>query len=227
MFLCGAAWLAAGCAEPVAPRDAGPAMAAALAAPNPGSSIALDQHNGTLNERDEIVLAKGFNPTNPRLGDAIVATFFWVGPATITSVSDFLTDGNRTPVGNAYRLVESVTAGAIHMATYVATNVQGFPSANPDQSVVYAVQATLSQQVSDGGVLLSAYTGVRPSFNKALGAHRSASGRDSTTVLAHAGAVQYPAGAVVYAVTGIVGSVLIAGGVYLLHRKDAHAFFTK
>jgi hypothetical protein len=33
--------------------------------------------------------------------------------------------------------------------------------------------------------------------------------------------------AVVYAVTGIAGSVLIAGGVYLLHRKDAHAFFTK
>ncbi|HEX7825919.1 MAG TPA: hypothetical protein VF477_13530, partial [Mycobacterium sp.] len=33
--------------------------------------------------------------------------------------------------------------------------------------------------------------------------------------------------AVVYAATGIVGSVLIAGGVYLLHRKDAHAFFTK
>jgi hypothetical protein len=33
--------------------------------------------------------------------------------------------------------------------------------------------------------------------------------------------------ALVYAATGIVGSVLIAGGVYLLHRKDAHAFFTK
>ena len=33
--------------------------------------------------------------------------------------------------------------------------------------------------------------------------------------------------ALVYAVTGIVGSVLIAGGAYLLHRKDAHAFFTK
>jgi len=70
----------------------------------------------------------------------------------------------------------------------------GLPVSQPDQSVVYAVQATLSQQVSDGGVLLSAYTGVRPSFNKALGAHRSASGRDSTTVLAHAGAVQYPPG---------------------------------
>ena len=36
-----------------------------------------------------------------------------------------------------------------------------------------------------------------------------------------------PAAAVTYAVTAIVGSVLIVGGVFLLHRKDAHAFFTK
>ena len=35
------------------------------------------------------------------------------------------------------------------------------------------------------------------------------------------------AAAVIYAVTAIVGSVLIAGGVFLLHRKDAHAFFTR
>ena len=35
------------------------------------------------------------------------------------------------------------------------------------------------------------------------------------------------AAAVIYAVTSILGSVLIAGGVYLLHRKDAHAFFTR
>jgi hypothetical protein len=33
--------------------------------------------------------------------------------------------------------------------------------------------------------------------------------------------------AIIYAITAIVGSVLIAGGVYLLHRKDAHAFFTR
>jgi hypothetical protein len=33
--------------------------------------------------------------------------------------------------------------------------------------------------------------------------------------------------AVTYAITGIFGSVLIAGGVYLSHRKDAHAFFTR
>jgi hypothetical protein len=36
-----------------------------------------------------------------------------------------------------------------------------------------------------------------------------------------------PAAAVAYAITAIIGSVLIAGGVYLLHRKDAHAFFTR
>jgi hypothetical protein len=36
-----------------------------------------------------------------------------------------------------------------------------------------------------------------------------------------------PAAAVAYAITAIVGAVLIVGGVYLLHRKDAHAFFTR
>ncbi len=35
------------------------------------------------------------------------------------------------------------------------------------------------------------------------------------------------AAAVVYAITGIFGCVLIAGGAYLLHRKDAHAYFTR
>jgi hypothetical protein len=33
--------------------------------------------------------------------------------------------------------------------------------------------------------------------------------------------------AVLYAVSAIVGSVLILGGVFLLHRKDAHAFFVR
>jgi hypothetical protein len=35
------------------------------------------------------------------------------------------------------------------------------------------------------------------------------------------------AAAVVYAVSAILGSVLIVGGVFLLHRKDAHAFFNR
>ena len=33
--------------------------------------------------------------------------------------------------------------------------------------------------------------------------------------------------AVAFAVTAIIGMVCIAGGLYLLHRKDAHAFFTR
>src|SRR2546426_3778552 len=71
---------------------------------------------------------KGFNPTNPHLGDAIIVTFFWVGSTNtniITSVTDHLADG--TAVGNTYTPVEFVSAGGISMATYVATNVQNFP----------------------------------------------------------------------------------------------------
>lgn len=33
--------------------------------------------------------------------------------------------------------------------------------------------------------------------------------------------------ALIYAVAGIAGTVLIAGGIFLLHRKDSHAFFTR
>ncbi|MGV0836632.1 hypothetical protein [Mycolicibacterium thermoresistibile] len=36
-----------------------------------------------------------------------------------------------------------------------------------------------------------------------------------------------PAAAVAYAVTTIFGAVLIVGGAYLLHRKDAHGYFTR
>ncbi|OBF95559.1 hypothetical protein A5790_07610 [Mycobacterium sp. 852002-51152_SCH6134967] len=36
-----------------------------------------------------------------------------------------------------------------------------------------------------------------------------------------------PAAALAYAVTAILGSVLIVGGVYLLHRKDANDYFTR
>ena len=36
-----------------------------------------------------------------------------------------------------------------------------------------------------------------------------------------------PMFAVICGVAGIVGSVLIAGGMFLLHRSDAHAYFTR
>ena len=41
------------------------------------------------------------------------------------------------------------------------------------------------------------------------------------------GVVREPVPAVIYAVTGIVGSVLIGGGIVALHRPDSQAFFTR
>ncbi len=163
--------------------------------------IALDQFNGTLNERDTSVLAKGFNPTNPRLGDAVIATIFWVGPATIVSVSDFMTNTERTPVGNTFHLVQSVTRGGVSMATYVATNIQGFAEPNPDPNVVYAVQARLSQTPPDGGLLLSAYRGVDPTYANALAGSQSTTGVGTGITPADPGALSVGAGALVYAVS--------------------------
>src|SRR5213592_3473322 len=186
---------------------------------NGSSGIALDQQNGTLGEIGTLII-KGFNPTNPHRGDAIVATFFWVGSTNIIdSVRDVLTTApSYTPVGNRYTLVEYVTAGGYSMATYVATNVQGFPDPNTSQSDILAVGAYLSQSVSDGGVALSSWTGVEDNFATALGNHRSAtgSGAAGTAMPAQAGPIAVNAGALAYTVT--------MSGLYML---DGPAGYTR
>jgi hypothetical protein len=163
---------------------------------------------GTLAESGYHI-GKGFEPTNPHLGDAVVATFFWSGPNTITTVTDHLCDTHQnpsgypgTPVGNVYTLVESVSAGGISMATYVATNVQGFPDPNPDQTTALCVHAIFAQPVTDGGMLLSAWSGVSGVTAQALGAHRSASGSGSTTpTVADPGTIAVGAGALAMGIT--------------------------
>ena len=173
-----------------------------------GTGIRLDQMVGTLGESGYHI-GKGFEPTNPHLGDALVATFFWSGPNTITTVADHLCDTapnpsgyQGTPVGNNYTLVESVSAGGISMATYVATNVQNFPDPNPDQTTALCVHAIFAQPVVDGGVLLSAWSGVSGVTAQALGAHRSASGSGSTTpTVADPGTLAVGAGALALGVT--------------------------
>jgi len=107
--LLGAALLAAGCSEPVGPsRGALDAPRFAVTA----GGIALDQQNGTLNERGTMLI-KGFNTTNPHVGDAIIATFFWTGSTNIIdSVTDVLTTTSYPRVGNTYTLVEYVTSVA-------------------------------------------------------------------------------------------------------------------
>ncbi|HEX9394496.1 MAG TPA: hypothetical protein VF923_07585 [Gemmatimonadales bacterium] len=198
--------------------------AATLAPVAPGTAITLDQRNGTLNEQNVSIIAKGFNPRNPHVGDAIVATFFWTGPATITGVSDFITDAFHTPVGNTYRLVESTTMGGVSMASYVATNVQGFADPNPDPSVVLGVQATMSQPVPDGGMMISAFTGVDAVTSQPIAAHHSASGGGSVPTVADPGAVTAGVGALAYGVTmsgSVVGLDQPIGYTNLTNMSDA------
>lgn len=197
------AWLAVSCSDVVGPAHHARRATPLAAAMSPtASGISLDQLNGTFGESGRMLI-KGFNPTNPHNGDAIVATFVWTGSAKIDSVTDVLTTTPYTPVGNNYTQVEYVTANGVSMATYVATNVQHFPDAYSDPSGTYilAVRANLSDSVPDGGVLISAWTGVAGLSTQALGAHRSAAGSGTTTTVADPGAIPVGGGTLAYAVS--------------------------
>src|SRR6266550_8107995 len=167
-----AALLAAACSDSVAPERRGPG--------GPMFDVAASGNTpaGSLGESGTTLLT-AFT-TNPHHGDAVVATFFWLGSTNIIdSVTDQLANGS--PVRNTYRLVEYVQAGGVSMATYVATNVQNFPDPNPPNEQVLAVRANLSQPITSGGVLLSAFTGVDPDFTRAFtGTKSSASGSGSS-----------------------------------------------
>ena len=205
-----------------------------------GSGIQLDQQNGTMGTpADPLVIIKGFNPTNPHVGDAIIATFFWFGtPGGVTgniieSVTDVLTSPGYPLVGNKYDLVEFVTNGDISMATYVATNVQNFPDAGTDPGQILAVKADLRVPVTDAGVLLSAWIGVSVSPD-ALGEHRSAAGTATPSLLTGAtsaapGAISVNPGALAYGVSlvsppagfdGPVGWTSIGSGADLVMKDD-------
>src|SRR5947208_1766431 len=216
-----AVWLlAAACGDSVSPARHG------LGVPHfdavaPG--IAFDQGNGALGQSGT-ALGQWFSPTNPHNGDAIVATFFWRGSTNIiTSVTDRLANG--TPVGNTYTLIEYVQAGGISIATYVATNVQNFPDPNADWSDLLEVQAHLSAPVTDGGVVLSAYTGVNAVSAAAVGAHRSAIGSAGSQTTAGAGALSVNAGALMYGVTlsndGVAGLIRPPGFATITTVSDA------
>ena len=189
------AGLVVGCADAAAPNLFGPLEPEFAIVPSVSP-------NGQFSAAGSSVIVKGFNPVNPHLGDAIIATFFWTGSTNIIdSVTDILNDVSSTPVGNQYHLVEYVTADGISMATYVATNVQNFPDAGTNPGQMLDVQAHLSDSVAHGGGKVSAWRGVSPLFAQALGAHRSASGAGSTPTPANPGAVSVGAGGLVYAVT--------------------------
>lgn len=190
--------LAVGCTEPVSPRHGARA---------PTLDILGGQINGTLGESGTMLI-KGFNPTNPHRGDAIIATFFWLGSTNIIdSVTDVLTSSPYTPVGNTYHLVEYVTSGGVSMATYVATNAQNFPDAGTASDQILAVRANLSQSVTDGGLALSSWSGAYPTYAQALAAHSSASGAGVSVATADPGALPVAAGTLAYGVTMASGAV--------------------
>ena len=200
--------LVAACRDGVSPDSD---SSASHVAPLQGSVISLDQQNDVFewdpSGPDGTHIGKGFDPRNPHLGDAIVATFFWRGSTnTVVEVTDHLSDANHTPVGNTYTLVEYVTAGGLSMATYVATNVQGFSDADTTYDKILAVHAIFSDHVT-GGVKLSAWRGVSAVTAQALAAHRSASGVGTGVTGAGPGAIPLDSGSLAYAVTmsGLAG----------------------
>jgi hypothetical protein len=194
--------LVAACRDAVSPERHGSVSHVAAAQ---GSVITLDQQNGVFAQEpwgeNGTHIGKGFDPRNPHLGDAIVVTFFWHGSTnTIFEVTDHLSDANQTPVGNTYTLVEYVTAGGLSMATYVATNVQGFSDADTASDKILAVHALFSEHVT-GGVKISAWSGVNAVTAQALAAHRSASGVASGITATGPGPLPLDAGSLAYAVT--------------------------
>src|SRR6266496_2756500 len=194
-----AAVLAAACSDSIGPGR-GPAPPLFSFSPN---GITLDQQNSTMAEGGRR-LVKGFNPTNPQNGDAIVVSLFWVGQTNIVdSVTDHLVNNAFTTVGNTYHLVEYVTAGGVSMATFVATNVQNIPLANPNGEDVLAVVADLRDSVPDGGIWMSSWRGVEDVYAQALGATQpSASGAGAAPTAAHPGTVTtVNPGALIYGVT--------------------------
>ncbi|HEY6092974.1 MAG TPA: hypothetical protein VIV83_13350, partial [Gemmatimonadales bacterium] len=203
-----AAVVAAACSEAVTPKIPVPSFSFQ------SNGITLNKVNGSLNESGT-QLAKGFDfAGNPHHGDAIVATLYWLGSTNIVdSVIDFIADANNTRAGNTYHLVEYVTRNGYSMATYVATNVQNFPDSSTTSGQILAVRAYLHQPVADGGIEISAWSGVENDFTLALGAHNSASGVDTGgNIVAHAAPIAVNAGALAFTVT--MGAMDTVGGAF-------------
>jgi|GEM_PF-4615075 len=181
------------------------------------SGITLHTDNGALGYSGRLV-RKGFDRRDsnnqiihPNPGDAIVATFYWINPSgsttnIIDSVRDVYTDATFTPIGNTYHLVDFITAGGISMATYAATAVHF----DTTRGYVFAVEADFRDSIPDGGVKMTAWTGVEDVFANALGSFHSASVSASTPTPVAPGPITIGSGSVAYGVTLSNGGVNIA-----------------
>src|SRR6266480_4043237 len=197
-----AALFAAACSDAAgpAPKRAGPGGPLFSFSPNGiGQSGTA---NGALGETGDS-LAKGFDPKNPHHGDAVIATVFWLGQTNIVdSVVDFVASTPNTRVGNTYHQIDYVTAGGYSMATFVATNIQNFPDSSSVSGQILAVRAFMHQRVVDGGIKISAWSGIEDNFAAALRDVAHASGTDTGgNIPAHTRPIAVNAGGIVYTAT--------------------------
>src|SRR5207237_1240301 len=100
--------------------------------------------------------------------------------------------------------------------------IKGFNPTNPHHGdAILAVRARLSQPVTDGGLMMKAYSGVYPIYASALGAHSSAFGSGSTVTVADPGGISVGGGSLVYGVTMANGCcVAPPGGFTTLNRPS-------
>src|SRR5437867_2687697 len=204
----GAALIAAACNDTVSPPG-GHSPGGPLFSFSP-NGITFRTDNGAMNYTGRLI-RKGFDHRDangqvihPLPGDAVVATFYWIGaPNIIDSVSDVYTDAQFTPIGNSYHLVDYVQTRGINMATYVATNVHF----DTTSGYVFAVQATFRDTISIGGVKMVDWTGVEDVYPTALGAFHSDSVVASSPTPIAPGPITIGAGSVAYGVTLSNGGV--------------------
>ena len=105
--------------------------------------------------------------------------------------------------------------------------MQGFPDGfnAPAQDSILAVRADLSQSVTDGGLLISAWSGVDAVTTQVVGSHSAAAGSGSTATVADPGTVAVGAGALALGVTlsnALVGAEAPAGFTTLAVQSDAN-----
>src|SRR2546425_1000222 len=109
--------LAAACSETAGP---GPQLR------SPGAiafDVAAGPNNATFGQSGTQII-KGFNPTNPHHGDAIIATFFWLGSTNIIdSGIDVLTAGSSTTIADPGAI--PVNVGALAYSVALATPPAG------------------------------------------------------------------------------------------------------
>ncbi len=211
-----AALFAAACSDAAGPAPKRPGAGGPLFSFSPNGIGQSGTANGALGETGDS-LAKGFDPKNPHHGDAVIATVFWLGQINIVdSVVDFVASTPNTRVGNTYHQIDYVTAGGYSMATFVATNIQNFPDSSSVSGQILAVRAFMHQRVVDGGIKISAWSGIEDNFAAALRDVAHASGTDTGgNIPAHTRPIAVNAGGIVYTATmgalDTTGAMLFTG----------------